>query len=310
MADEVCKFPLPWQRWLIGLTLPGILLLGCGLGGAWLEHRTHWIARRLGTYLLQRNEARPARGSVWQGILASRRTRSSLESSTWADSLQQETIPQAVLHGRYLVDRRSADFLVLRVDSRPMSLRPGRLTGPQMQELARSLQAYTQGRQLLAHVSLPRDPFQVHARIRAQLALEDGSLFPLLHQRLLAANSPRAWNFVRMSTEDRQYWHEHLDQILAGPSGEGETSLEPTPEVVDVLQSLIRTWEDSLYAAEIQRLQQAWESSADFELRIVRNMDTFTGYAVAAGELPVRFTIPACRADAARGPARHPEEKP
>ena len=290
-----------WQRWVIALSLPLLLLSGLGFGALWLEYRAQFFTRHLGLLLLEHNGERPTRGSVWQGILASRRTRSSLENPSSPSTLEPGTIPRAILQHRYEMDQRSANFLILRVDRRILPLHPERLTSTQMQELARSLQVYEQGRELLSHIDLPRDPFRIHARIRAQLHLEDGSLFPLLHAQLLAADAPEAWNFVRMSETDRRYWKDLLAQVLDPPS-EGDANLpEQAPQVVAALNFLVRTWEDSLLADELHHLRETWDSSPDVELRIVRNMDVFTGYAVLPGELPAPFTIPALKAESLLG---------
>ena len=274
-----------------------------------MEYRAQFFTRRLGLFLLERNRERPTRGSVWQGILASRRTRSSLGNPpSFPTSPELGTIPQAILQHRYRMDQRSANFLILRVDRRTLPLHPERLSSTQMQELARSLQIYDRGRELLSHIELPRDSFRIHARIRAQLHLEDGSLFPILHAQLLARDAPEAWDFVRMSEADRRYWKDLLAQVL-DPLPQGDADLpEQIPQVVTALRSLVSTWEDSLLANEISHLRKTWESSSEFELRIVRNMDIFTGYAVAPGEYPIPFTIPALKAESLLGiPIRHEE---
>lgn len=298
----------PWQRWLIGLILPGFILTIFALGALWWEQSTHWPTRWLGSYLLERNAGREPRGSVWKGILASRQTRTHLQETPSAPFLETATLSQSLLQNRYWEARRSANFLVLRHHRCATPLHPEKLSALQMQELARSLQVFQQGKQLLATLSLSPDPYRIHARIRAQIALEDGSLFPLLHQRLLRVSAPVAWDFVRMSADDIHYWREAIGPALTPGSPEDSTLAAQAPQVVDAVRYLVQTWADSLLTAEVLLLRTAWETGPSFQLRIVRNMDTFTGYAVLPGELPIPFDLPARQAEELLGLASAAEE--
>ena len=310
MRAENSIFFRPWQRWLICLILPGFILMLFALGILWWEQSTRWPSRRLGSYLLERNAGREQLGSVWKGILASRQTRTHLQETPPTPYLEPATLPGSLLQNRYWEARRSANFLVLRQYRRATPLHPERLSVLQMQELARSLQVFQQGKQLLANLSLSPDPYRIHARIRAQIALEDGSLFPLLHQRLLAENAPVAWDFVHMSAADERYWRESIDPALTPGSAEDSTLAKQAPQVADAVRSLVQTWADSLLAAEVRLLRTAWENGPSFQLRIVRNMDTFTGYAVPPGELPIPFDLPTRQAEELLGLTTDPEEEP
>ena len=55
-----------------------------------------------------------------------------------------------------------------------------------LRDLALSLQIYKQGRLRLSQTVIPTACLHIHALIIAQIALADGTLFPLLHQPLLA----------------------------------------------------------------------------------------------------------------------------
>lgn len=310
MADAQTTFFRPWHRWLIGLMLPCLLLAGLLCSLVWLEYREQPISRWLGHYLLERNAGRETRGSVWQGILASRQTRSQLQNTQALPQLELATLPPAILGSRYSIVQRSENHLILQAARRRAPLDPQRLSGAQMQELARSLQIYEQGKRFLGHISLPRDPFRVHAHIRAQLALEDGSLFPILHRKLLDRDAPEAWDFVRMSAADSRSWREYLDPFLSLAADEDGQAYARAPQVVETLRGLVKTWEDSLLAAEIDHLRDAWDASSRFQLRIVRNLDSFTGHAVPAGELPVSFDIPARKAEVLLGLALPSEDAP
>jgi len=284
----------PWQRWLLGLPLPLLLLAMLSVGGLWLEHRTHGVRRWLGNYLLEGNDERQMHGALWEGILASRQTRSQLQETSLPPPA---ALPPPLLLNRYWEDPRSSDFVILEVRRRSPPLRPEQLTAIQLQELAHSMQVYIKGKALLAHLSLAPEPFLIHARIQAQIALTDQSLFPLIYQRLRAIAAPEAWDFIRMSAEDRQYWQELIESLLAPLADENSALLGHAPLVAGVVQSLVQSWADSLLTAEIQRLQNAWESGPDFQLRIVRNMDAFIGYATTGSELSIALEFPAGQAE-------------
>ena len=297
MHAETLIYFRPWQRWLIGLILPGFVLTILALGALWWEQHTHGSTRWLGGYLLEHNSDREQRGSVWKGILASRQTRTHLQETPSVPYLEPATLPESLLRNRYWEARRSANFLVLRHHRRATPLHPEKLSALQMQELARSLQIFQRGKQLLANLTLSPDAYRIHAHIRAQIALEDGSLFPLLHRRLLADNAPTAWDFVHMSADDQRYWRASIDPAITPGSAEDSTLAKRAPQVADAVRSLVQSWADSLLMAEIRLLRTAWETGPSFQLRIVRNMDTFTGYAVLPGELPIPFDLPARQAE-------------
>ena len=85
-------------------------------------------------------------------------------------------------------------------------MKPESLPAAALREVALSLQIYQQGRALLQQAVISTDQLHIHALIIAQIALEDGSLFPLLHQQLLSQNSPGAWTFLHMDQTEVEYW--------------------------------------------------------------------------------------------------------
>ncbi len=301
---------MPFLRWIIGLTLPGLLLTLLGAGALWLEYRTHYVAVRLGEYLLQHNQNRTARGAVWQGILASRKSRTALANRAHSDTLGLDTIPPALLRCHYGLDRPVPNFLVLRAWGRTAPLRLDQISGREMPNLARSLQAYHLGVALLSHIQLPRAAFQVHAQIQAQIALDNGSLFDLLHRELDRVNAPEAWNFVKMSPQDQDYWQGYLGRFLAPTAARPEEFQDEDAILANACTTLLETWTDSLYAAEVDQVQRLWASGTPIQIRLVRNMDTFTGYAIVADEPPIRFSLPAAQVAAVPGMRTGHKEAP
>ena len=85
----------------------------------------------------------------------------------------------------------------------------------------------------------------------------------------------------------------------ASPSA---TVTDTTSALPRVCAGLLQAWEDSLYAADLRRLQQAWAGGEEMEIRLVRSMDRFTGYAVVGDDPPARFWLPAARVAAILGP--------
>ena len=296
----------PYLRWLAGLVLPGLLLLAAGVGALAVEYRTQWMAAAMGEYLLARNGDRVERGAIWQGILATRQSRSHLAEGPQSDSLRLEALPPGLLQCFYQAGPPAANRVSLRARARTAPLRLDQVDPEQMRGRARSLQLYRHGEQLLAAIELRREAFRAHARIQAEIALEDGALFARLHRALLAAGSPEGWNFVRMSPEDQEYWRAYLAPLLspaepdtASPSA---TVTDTTSALPRVCAGLLQAWEDSLYAADLRRLQQAWAGGEEMEIRLVRSMDRFTWYAVVGDDPPARFWLPAARVAAILGP--------
>ncbi len=301
-------------RWLAGLVLPPGILFLVGLAGLALEYRTGWIAAGLGEYLLRRNPERGERGVVWQAIRASRDSRSQLGERAPRDSVRLEALPSSLRHCQYQAGPPAANRVMLRSRPRPAPLRLERADRAQMKDLARSLQLYRQGAQLLADIELPREVYRAHARIQAQIALEDGSLFTWLHRALLAAGSSEGWSFTRMSPTDRAYGRAQLAPLLSpadADSADRQGALHDTTSLLPrMCADLLRAWEDSLYATDLQRLRQAWAGGEEMQIRLVRSMDRFTGYAIVGDDPPARFSLPAARVAAALGPHLLPGDEP
>ena len=286
----------PFQRlypWLGRLALFSLVpLIGLALSTylLWLEYQTQYAARHIGAYLLRHNQERQPRGALWQGILASRRTRLALADSLAEFELAPQSTPLPVLHNRYRLQQHGPYAAFLKVQRRPASLQPDRLAPETLRELARSLQVYEQGRDLLLQASMPADPLRIHALIGAQIALEDGALFPQLHRRLLALNAPEAWTFLRMDGEEQDFWRTHLSPLL-------ETELDTldfqvAPVVRRALQQIVQSWEDSLHRDEIDRLLKGWNGVDGFEIRLTRGADQFSAYALFPDEVPTPFSLP------------------
>lgn len=293
---------MPFLRWIIGLTLPGLVLTLLGLGALWFEYRTQAGAMRLGEYLLQHNRNRLTHGAVWQGILAMRQSRSNLENPAPPQPLELDTIPTALLRYRYVMEQPSPDFLILYARKRSQILRLDQLSSREIQNLAHALPVYQQGDILLAHIQLPQDTFRLQAQIQAQIGLEDGSIFPLLHRQLRKANAPEAWNFVKMSNEDQSHWQDHLERFfLPYETAVPYISQDKTSAIANACAKLLQTWADSLYTRELRRLQQSWSTGEDLQIRLVHNLDTFSGYAIVGDEPPIRFTLAADRIAAVPG---------
>ena len=283
---------MPFLRWIIGLALPGLVLALAGMGAMWVEYRTQVGAVRLGEYLLQNNRNRLTHGAIWQGILATRQSRSSLENPAPSKPLKLDTIPATLSRYRYDAEQPSPDFLILYARKRSQLLRLDQLSSQEIQNLAHALQIYRHGDLLLAHIQLPRDNFRLQAQIQAQIALEDGSIFPLLHRQLKKSNAPEAWNFVKMSPADQSHWQDYLGRFfLPYETTEPKTFEEQTSTMASACAELLQTWTDSLYVGELRRLQQSWAAGADLQIRLVRNLDTFSGYAIIADDPPIRFTL-------------------
>jgi hypothetical protein len=287
---------IPYQiptllRWGLGLLLPGFFCLLVALFALLAEANTDWGARRLGSWLLQHNDQRLLAGTTWQNISAQRRARTLLDSAAREPQIDAKKLPLHLLTHHYAQLQRTPHFARWRSHKRTTALSPQDLSPQQLRLLAQSMQAFAQVDDLLAHIELPVDGFQIQARIYAQTALEDGSLFPELHRRLLQSRAPEAWNFTRMDIDDRRAWQEKLRPLLSAQSE--RKALPEAPAIGETLTALVAAWSDSLQRDEIERLRRSWRQATDFELRLVRNLDEFAGYALLAGELPVRFIVPA-----------------
>ena len=282
-----------WLGRLALLCLVPLIGLGTGCYLLWLEYHSQYAARYIGAYLMQQNEQRQPRGSLWQGILAHRRARLAL-----ADSLAEfdlltapQSTPLAVLNNRYHLQFHGPYAAYLKVVPRPRRLIPEQMTPETLRELALSLQVYEQGRALLQKAIIPADQLRIHAFIIAQIALENGSLFPLLHQRLLAQHDPEAWTFLRMEPREMTYWQDQLEPLLQ--TDVDSTSNELSPSVRHVLYDLIDSWQDSLQHNEIDHLLKSWSDVHGFEFRLTRNGDQFAAYALFPDESPTPFSLPA-----------------
>lgn len=295
-----------FARWSIGLLLPSALALFLTLCMLWLESDADWAARRLGSWLLAQNDNRQTSGSTWQNISAQRRARALLDSSARAPTIDAHKLPPHLLLYHYAQLQRTPHFARWRSSQLAEPLAAQHLNPQQLRALAESIQAFAQVDDLLAHIELPVDVFDVHARIQAQTALEDGSLFAALHRQLLASQGPEAWNFTHMSSQDRRYWRAKLRPLLNSEGDGGQ--LPEAPVVGATLAALVASWSDSLRRGEIERLRQRWRQTPNFELRLARNLDEFAGYVLLAGELPVRFVVPAAIATKAIDP--QPERRP
>jgi hypothetical protein len=285
--------------WLAGLFIPGIILALAGLAVLAWEANHPIFAVRIGQYLLERNHAQTPRGAVWQGILANRRSQVGIDSFNF--DLQAESLPPALLTTHYTHEQRTANFQILRAHPRPAPLVVDQISRDRLTDLAQALHIHRRGQAVLQQADLPTQTFHMQARIRAQVALEDDVLFALIHRRLRAQDAAEAWTFVDMPVAEKPFWRSFLSQVIAADPA--DTALvSQSPVVAAACRALLATWQDSLRAIEKARLQTAWDQGTAFELRLLHNVDIFTGYAVIKDEFPVRFQVPSDQAGAILGP--------
>ena len=278
-------------RWTLGLLIPVIALILLAACGILVESQTHYGSTWLGRRLLSDNAQRERTGALWEGILASRRSRTTLATKPSADSLHFSTIPDALLGFEYELVRHG-DLLRLETRARPEPLILAEIASHSMQQLASSLQAYGRGRSILNGIRLSREAYRSKAHILAQTSLNDGSIFPLLHRHLLHNGRPEAWNFVKMTFEDEMHWRAVLRSILARwNDGETRSAEEEVSIVESTCRELIEGWIDSLYSAERDKILHHWEVGANLEVRLTRNLDSFVGYALFPHTPPIRLAI-------------------
>jgi hypothetical protein len=300
-VESTTPRPPGWGHWALGLILPGLCMAGICVALIALEWRTHDVSRWLGEQLLQGNNARPPMGSAWEVILAGRQARQSITAAAAEDSLLPEAVPLPTLQSRYTQEQRSEHFVIFTKRRRASALRPEGLSAGAVRELAATMQVYRRGRELLGQLQLPAEPFAVHARIQAQIELEEGRLFAVLHQRLLTTGSASAWDFVRMSQADREYWSRLLRPALDAPTTAPLDLDRQAPAVAAATTALVAEWADSLRCEEAARLRQSWEDSSRYQIRLVRSMDRFIGHALHEDELAVQFELPTPLVDAVLG---------
>lgn len=155
-----------------------------------LEYRTHVISVQLGEYLLTHNAQRPKRGAIWQAIKGSRESRALLAPIP-PDKMELSNIPPALLRSTYDIEVRSSS-LVLRAEGRATPLQPGRASREEMQALARSLNAFSVGKDLLHSAILSTPHFRQQARFRLDSMLADGAIFPALDRQMSRKEIPES----------------------------------------------------------------------------------------------------------------------
>jgi hypothetical protein len=287
-------------RWLLGLALPPCAVALVALALFYAENTSHYFSTTLGSSLLQDNAQRPRRGTIWQGILAAQRSRATLVSPLPVDSLAAPTAgpPPALERTTYRLVHRTDDFALLRAAPRNSPWRPDSLDASTLKDLAVSTQVFHQGVRLMHSIDLPLSTYRTQARIHAEVALEEGRLFSLLHHRLSTAQSPLAYDFIRMSATDQSDWRQRLEPLIAvygSPEGTSDTT-----KVQGIAYKMMDTWADSLQRGDLDRLRHLWQSGAPCEIRLLRYMDGFRGYFQPKGEHPYRFDIAAKRQTAAQ----------
>ena len=270
---------------LVPLGAAGVLFL--------LEYQTQYAARYIGQYLMQQNSKRQPGGALWQGILASRKTRMALSDSLAEVPLEPRQAPLPVLQNHYQLQYHGTHAAFFAVARRDTALQPDLLSPENLRELAYSLQIYEQGRSLLTQAIVPDHGSYLRALVGAQIALEDGSLFYQLHKCLLAKDEPEAWTFLKMKEEDMAYWRQHLAPLL-GPDPERVQS-DAGPVITVALAEVVQAWADSLRQGETKHLLTAWDSADGFELRLTRtgDEDQFAAYALVPGQEATALVLPA-----------------
>ena len=151
---------------------------------------------------------------------------------------------------------------------------------------------------MLDSIELPGSLYRTKARILAEVALEEGRLFAQLHARLRRTNDPQAYDFIRMSKEDRLYWQRRLQPAVKAYAT--AAGLPDTTAVQAAAYTLFDAWADSLQAGDRRRLLGLWHRGEACEIRLLRYMDGFRGYFQPKNEHPYRFDIPPGRETAAQ----------
>ncbi len=276
--------------WLAGVLAPltGLLLLAVAL--AFAEHWTHLPSKLVGRWLLATNPRRPASGTAWDRMLASRKTRARLLQSGPPDTAAT-AVPPAVTANSYLLQRTGSGTAVLSMEHRETPLRIERLQAEQMSDLAASLLAYRCGVELLQVIRLPREPLVAQARARAAAELESGELFAALGDRLRASRLPAGWDFARMSTADRAYWQEVLRPALAAVPADS-LALSGEPSVDAALQGLLQDWAAQLRQAELERIQRVWEEGPSCTIHLQGTQNGVSGRVAMASGRAVPFELP------------------
>ncbi len=275
---------------LYNLALCALLPLGAACVLFFFEHQTQYAARYIGQYLMQENPKRQPRGALWQGIIASRQTRTALADSLAEAPLEPRQTPLPVLQNHYQLQYHGTHAAFFSIARRDTALQPDHLNPETLRELAYSLQIYEQGRYLLTQAIVPGEESHLQAIVDAQMALEDGSLFHQLHKWLLAKDEPEAWTFLKMKEEDIAYWRQHLAPLLS-PNPERAQS-DAGPIITAALAQIVQARADSLRQSEVERLLAAWDSKDGFELRLTRTGDQFAAYALVPGAEATALVLP------------------
>ena len=275
---------------LYNLALCALLPLGAACVLFFFEHQTQYAARYIGQYLMQENPKRQPRGALWQGIIASRQTRTALADSLAEAPLEPRQTPLPVLQNHYQLQYHGTHAAFFSIARRDTALQPDHLNPDTLRELAYSLQIYEQGRYLLTQAIVPGEESHLQAIVDAQMALEDGSLFHQLHKWLLAKDEPEAWTFLKMKEEDIAYWHQHLARLLS-PTPEPAQS-DAGPIITAALAQIVQARADSLRQSEVERLLAAWDSVDGFELRLTRTGGQFAAYALVPGAEATALVLP------------------
>ena len=198
-----------------------------------LEYRTQFATRRLGQYLLAHNAQRPRQGAIWQAIQGSQASRALL-SPISDDEIELGNIPPELLRCTYEIETRSSS-LVLRTRPRAAAMQPGRASREEMQALARSLNAYSVGEDLLNGAILSRLLYQQQARTRLAALLSDGGIFPALDHELRTQEIPDSWRFAEMSVPRRSYWQMRLRRWYEGALDGEPAGLSSAPADTQVV---------------------------------------------------------------------------
>ena len=270
---------------LVPLCTAGVLFL--------VEYQTQYAARCVGQYLMWQNPLRQPGGALWQGILASRQTRTALYDSLAEASIELSQTPLPVLQNHYQLQYHGTHAAFFAVSRRDTALRPDSLGLAALRDLAHSLQIYEQGRSLLTQATVPDDASHLRSLVGAQMALEDGSLFYQLHKCLLAKDEPEAWTFLKMKEEDMAYWRQHLAPLLSAEPERAQSDAGPI--ITAALAEVVQARADSLRQSETKHLLTAWDSADGFELRLTRTGDQeqFAAYALVPGQEATALLLPA-----------------
>lgn len=156
---------LPWKSVGAGLGILGFLAV-FGMGLAYSDYRTNWMARRLGTMLADANALRPQTGAVWQRIQAHEQTRETIDPGDIPVGDLQAGLPEAVRRNRFEMER-TPDFGAPGYVALWKTPTRQDVNDRSLEDITSSLRIYRQGLAIVEALHLPDARF--HPQVRTQV---------------------------------------------------------------------------------------------------------------------------------------------